>query len=157
MDRIEVQTVFGKLSAEVSGDPQYPGIVICIEQNDEDGKYDKQLALAECTPDMPVDGGHSLRLLVWNNDDMDDYTDDFTFIEEASDEEDMLNPQEFYNHIIENYNLDGASSRLVRNIIEYVNLQGFVDQEDTHDHLFQLLDGAFGLEEKEVKQAHFGE
>lgn len=84
--RVEVETVFGKLFAQVDSDPNYPGIDICIEQEDNDGKYHKQLALAECTPNHPVDGGHALRLLVWNSD-SEDYTDDFTFFEERSEDE----------------------------------------------------------------------
>ena len=80
--RIEVNTVFGTVSAEASGDPMYPGINICIDSVDEAGqKYERQLALVEATPKMPADDAYSLRLLVWNGD-HDDYTDDFTFMEE---------------------------------------------------------------------------
>lgn len=85
--RIEVNTILGKLSAEVSGDPNYPGIVICVEKQGEDGKYDKQLALAECTPDHPSEGRHALRLLVFGNDDMDDYTEEHIFLARYDDEE----------------------------------------------------------------------
>jgi len=80
-ERIEVNTVFGKLSAEVCSDPNYPGIVICIEQDGEGGKYDRQLAVAECTPDVPIESSHALRLMVWNSDD-EDFTDDFTFLKD---------------------------------------------------------------------------
>ena len=46
--------------------------------------YNKQLALIECTPNSPTDGCRSLRLLVWGNDDIDDYTDKFTFYVDCS-------------------------------------------------------------------------
>lgn len=80
--KVRTGTVFGTLSAELSGDQNYPGIVICIEQDDKFGKYTRQLALVECTIDMPKEGNHALRLLVWKNDN-DDYTDGFTFIEKS--------------------------------------------------------------------------
>jgi hypothetical protein len=87
-ERIETNTVFGKLFAEVNGDSDYPGISICMEIKDEeqDAVLEKQFALMECTPDIPEVGGHSLRLLVWNND-HDDFTDDFTFLEDIPDGE----------------------------------------------------------------------
>ena len=59
--------------------------------------------------------------------------------------------REFYDYILENFNLDGAASRLVHNIIEYVEIQGFVDPEDSQDHLKLLLGGAFGIEDYEIK------
>ena len=81
--KIEVDTVFGKLFAEINGDPDYPGIVICmeIEDKEQNTTFDRQFALMECTPDIPRTGGHALRLMVWNSD-LDDYTNDFTFLEE---------------------------------------------------------------------------
>ena len=80
--RIEIATVFGKLIAQISGDPTYLGIYILLEQDDEDtgGKYDRQLALVEATPNSQKEGKHSLRLLAWNSDD-EDFTDKITFYE----------------------------------------------------------------------------
>ena len=59
--------------------------------------------------------------------------------------------KEFYDYIMENFSLCGTSSRLVHNIIEYVKDQEFVDAADAHAHLKSLLDGAFGIEEREIK------
>jgi len=85
--KIEISTIFGNLIAELSGDPAYPGINICVERADEEGnKYNKQLALVEATPNIPTEGEHSLRLLVWNGDE-EDFTDSFTFLETRSDED----------------------------------------------------------------------
>jgi len=81
MDRIEFHTPFGIVFAEKSGDTKYPGIVLCVEQTDDDGMYNKQLALMECTPDIPKEGGQSLRLMIWGDDDIEDYTDKFIFFE----------------------------------------------------------------------------
>lgn len=68
-----------------------------------------------------------------------------------SNDEKCLDASELYEYIIENYNLDGTVCRLVRNIIEYVAAEDFVDAEDAQRHLWSLLDGAFGLEEWEIK------
>ena len=88
--RIEVKTVFGTLYAEKSGDPSYPGIYLGLEHENGGEPADKVLALAECTPDLPVKGGNTIRLLVWGNNtvldnNQDDYTDSFVFLEERPD------------------------------------------------------------------------
>jgi hypothetical protein len=78
--KIEINTPFGILFAELSGDSDYPGIYICIKQeNETDGEYERQLALVECTPNMPNNENHTLRLLAWGKDDIEDYTEFVTF------------------------------------------------------------------------------
>ena len=62
-----------------------------------------------------------------------------------------MDSNEFYDYIIENFNLGGTASRLVSNIIEYIRDQEFIDAEDAQAHLKYLLDGAFGIEEREIK------
>ena len=62
-----------------------------------------------------------------------------------------MNSEEFYDYITDTFDLDGTSGRLVRNIIEYVADQCFVDAEDAHTHLQSLLDGAFGIEKQEIE------
>ena len=67
----------------------------------------------------------------------------------------MFSPQEFHDYITENYKLDDVSSRLIFNILTYVKEQSFVDREDVHRHLFNLLGGAFGVKEDEIRMCHF--
>ena len=62
-----------------------------------------------------------------------------------------MDSREFYDYILENFNLDGTALRLVLNIIEYVKAQEFVNAEDAQCHLKSLLSGAFGIEEREIK------
>lgn len=62
-----------------------------------------------------------------------------------------MTAREFYDYIMENFNLDGAASRLAHNIIEYVKDQEFVDAEDAQAHLKSLLDGAFGIADHDIK------
>jgi len=52
-----------------------------------------------------------------------------------------MNAQEFYDYIRENYNLADETYRLIRNIIDYVEMQGFVDAKDGQSHMRCLLDG----------------
>ena len=68
-----------------------------------------------------------------------------------------MSEREFYDYIIENYNLDGAASRLVQNIIWYVKAHGFENKWESYAHLKFLLDGAFGIEEHEIKRYRSGD
>ena len=63
-----------------------------------------------------------------------------------------MDENEFYDYVVKNYVLDGTSSRLVRNIIEYVKDMDIVDEVDAHAHLESLLDGAFGIERHEIRR-----
>ena len=68
-----------------------------------------------------------------------------------------MEAEELYDYIQENFTLDGTASRLVRNILDYVDAENFVDAEDAQMHLWSLLNGAFGLTVKEVSQYRAGE
>ena len=61
-----------------------------------------------------------------------------------------MDENEFYDYVVKNYVLDGTSSRLVRNIIEHVRDENFVDEADAHVLLESLLGGAFGIEGHEI-------
>lgn len=79
MDRsskVEVETVFGTLTAEPASDPNYPGIYLYLKQNDGTAL---DAALFEATPERPTSGQSTLRLLVWGNTERDDFTDEFPF------------------------------------------------------------------------------
>ena len=69
-----------------------------------------------------------------------------------------MDSKEFYSYIShsfasdhDSFGLDSASLALVRNILDYIDIQEFVDDEDARRHLNCLLDGAIGLEEWEIK------
>ena len=69
----------------------------------------------------------------------------------------MRYTQEFYHYLQENFTFDGTASRLVRNILEYIEAESFIDAEDARTHLWSLLGGAFGLTEQELLQYQAGE
>jgi hypothetical protein len=62
-----------------------------------------------------------------------------------------MNEREFYDYIQENFNVGGTASRLIENILEYIKAEEFVDPDDAQCALMSLLDGAFGIEEHEIK------
>jgi len=66
-------------------------------------------------------------------------------------ESNKLTAREFYDYLVENYNLDGAACRLIDNIICYVDSQDFADERDAHRSLWSLLDGAIGVTEQEIE------
>ena len=63
-----------------------------------------------------------------------------------------MNREEFYNYIIENFNISGEAKRLVDNILQYVELQG-LDEDEQYLLLNFLLDG-IGLSSQEIKKAY---
>jgi hypothetical protein len=62
-----------------------------------------------------------------------------------------MNKEEFLRYIFENFNLDGTAGRLVDNILYYVDKRGYESADSNYEHLCLLLDGAFGLTDREIK------
>lgn len=85
--RIEVSTFFGTLSATVFNDEKYPGIYLCIEEKTPDGLKEKQLATIDSPSCNSEEGKHTLRLLIWKNNNSLDYTDKVILRECNSEEE----------------------------------------------------------------------
>jgi len=83
-NRLEVQTQFGTLIAEPAGNPDYPGIYLYLAAEDESGeKQELTYALLEAAKDTPRSGETELRLLVYANDDSDDYSHSFVFTKQG--------------------------------------------------------------------------
>ena len=76
---------------------------------------------------------------------------------EKEDKSADMDARELYDYIQENFDLDGTASRLIQNILDYVEAEDFVDAEDAHTHLWALLGGAFGLTKQELEQYRSGE
>ena len=76
--RIEVESVFGTIFAQAGGDPSYPGISLSVEFNDR-SEYDDTIAMLEATPPIiKHDDTHVLRLLLWEDNEYEDYSQEFT-------------------------------------------------------------------------------
>ena len=69
----------------------------------------------------------------------------------------MLNKREFYEYILDNFNIGGTTSRLIKNILEFVDNMDLSTEEEAQGLLKELLLGAFGLEEHEIEMCYFGE
>ncbi|MCL2447295.1 MAG: hypothetical protein FWD06_11070 [Oscillospiraceae bacterium] len=63
-----------------------------------------------------------------------------------------MDANKLYDYIQENFSLDGTASRLVQNILDYVEAQEFSDTKLAQHHLHALLDGTFGLTKEEILQ-----
>ena len=63
-----------------------------------------------------------------------------------------MNTKEFHAYIISQYQLEDVSRKLVFNILNYVESQGFVDIEDNISHLYALLGDVFGLTQAEIEK-----
>ena len=71
----------------------------------------------------------------------------------GKEETDTMNKQQFFEYIQENFNIDGASQRLILNILGYVEAN-YSEENEQYNALVSLLDGTIGLEDAELKKVH---
>ena len=62
-----------------------------------------------------------------------------------------MNRQEFIDYVNENFNVSVEFLRLLNNVLHYVELQGW-EEDDVHDYLDFMLDCGIGLQDQEIKQ-----
>ncbi len=65
-----------------------------------------------------------------------------------------MDQKEFYNYIMETYELDAIAARLVKNIIDYIQGEGYIDAEDAHRQLRFLFSDTFGINDEDIKLYH---
>ena len=63
-----------------------------------------------------------------------------------------MNREEFYNYIMDNFNISGEAARLINNILSFVE-ENFSDENEQYIQLCSLLDGTIGLSDSEIKNA----
>lgn len=68
-------------------------------------------------------------------------------------ETDTMNKQQFFEYIHENFNIDGASQRLIWNILSYIEAN-YPEKNEQYNALVSLLDGTIGLEDRELKKVY---
>lgn len=68
-------------------------------------------------------------------------------------EADTMNKQQFFEYIQENFNIDGASQRLIWNILSYIEAN-YPEENEQYNALVSLLDGTIGLEDRELKKVY---
>lgn len=64
-----------------------------------------------------------------------------------------MDREEFYNYILENFNIDGVSRRLIDNILQFVESH-YSEENEQYIALCDLLDGTIGLTDNEIKKVY---
>lgn len=62
-----------------------------------------------------------------------------------------MNKEQFMNYIAENYNISGEAHRLIGNILNFV-ANHYIEENEQYNALCELLDGAIGLSDNEIKK-----
>ena len=68
-------------------------------------------------------------------------------------EADTMNKQQFFEYIQKNFNIDGASQRLIWNILSYIEAN-YSEKNEQYNALCSLLDGTIGLEDTELNKVY---
>lgn len=63
-----------------------------------------------------------------------------------------MNREQFYNYILENYDISAEAGRLINNILYYIEAQDMSENEQ-YVMLCDLLDGTIGLSDTEIRRA----
>ena len=66
-----------------------------------------------------------------------------------------MNKREFYDYIVANFTISGEFCRLLNNVLNYAEQQGWTNPDDLHQYLSFMLDGTIGLTNKEICMANF--
>lgn len=65
------------------------------------------------------------------------------------DEEEGVNSlEDAYEWILNDFNIDGAAARIIRNVLEYANR---MEGDEQYDFLTEMLDGTIGLSDREIR------
>lgn len=62
-----------------------------------------------------------------------------------------MNREEFFNYILENYDISGETARLINNILQFIELN-YHEEEMQYSALCDLLDGTIGLSDQEIRK-----
>ena len=63
-----------------------------------------------------------------------------------------MNREQFYNYILENFTVDGATARLINNILIFVENNYPSEYDQQYNVLDELLSGTIGLTSEEIKK-----
>ena len=73
--------------------------------------------------------------------------------DEDLDQIENMNREQFYNYILENFNVSGEEGRMINNILQFVELH-YPEKNEQYNALCSLLDGTIGLTENEIKKVY---
>lgn len=66
---------------------------------------------------------------------------------------DTMNKQQFFEYIQKNFNIDGASQRLIWNILSYIEAN-YPEENEQYNALCSLFDNTIGLTDSELKKVY---
>ena len=58
------------------------------------------------------------------------------------------NMEQAYEWLLEEFDIDGAAARIIRNVLEYADC---MEGDEQHDFLTEMLDGTIGLSDQEIR------
>lgn len=64
-----------------------------------------------------------------------------------------MDREQFYQYIIDNFNISGEAESLIDNILRFVESH-YPDENEQYIVLCELLDGTIGLEDDEIKKVY---
>ena len=64
-----------------------------------------------------------------------------------------MNREEFYEYIMENFNVSGDCGRLLNNVLLFVESH-YPEENEQYNALCELLDGTIGLSDREIRKVY---
>ena len=90
----------------------------------------------------------------WIKDTLMEIADELKELDEESEESDgYMNREQFYQYILDNFNISGEAARLINNILHFVE-ENYTDENEQYKALCDLLDGTIGLSDAEIRKVY---
>lgn len=89
----------------------------------------------------------------WIKNTLMDVAEELNNLDEESEESSNMNREQFYNYIVENFNISGEAKRLINSILHFVE-ENYTEENEQYRALCDLLDGTIGLSDKEIRRVY---
>ena len=90
----------------------------------------------------------------WIKDTLMEIADELKELDEESEESDgYMDREQFYQYILDNFNISGEAARLINNILHFVE-ENYTDENEQYKALCDLLDGTIGLSDAEIRKVY---
>ena len=87
----------------------------------------------------------------WIKDTLMEIADELKELDEESDG--YMDREQFYQYILDNFNISGEAARLINNILHFVE-ENYADENEQYKALCDLLDGTIGLSDAEIRKVY---
>lgn len=89
----------------------------------------------------------------WIKDTLMEIADELNNLDKELEELNCMNREQFYEYILENFSIDGATGRLINNILHFVE-ENYTEENEQYRALCDLLDGTIGLSDAEIRRVY---